>query len=482
MIKKIMLVAVVFLIFPLVTAAQPLQLTIPIEEEWSLISVPMIFRYFNVNDCQIDLVVDYDVNKPDKWVISDINPMNDFKKLKIALDDPTQGYFVHNKGSDCSITFNGEKSTYSGNILPGWNLLTGAVKFDRNCILHDKTYFDGSLEPKDLKKLYREGLDPTKGYWIYVENNNCKIESIDMPESALDKTTKLYGEKIRVLVIEFEGKDQHNHGELCCQANNEKCWSTFGKQSCNSGEISYSFVDLLNNKEKYVDVQISSGAGQYPKRLHSIFYINDYLKREAERYGKTFDQDIFDITISGPHRLNADPPKRSRSGVGEDLGNFFEFFDNELINRKINTEGYDEIVFIYLHDYHDVSLYPGFLSFASFPKLYISLISQAYDDNALDTFLHENIHNLAIFTGLPSVRDKYIAPCPRGPYMSCSVLPIGIPEPNKVPLFPQSKACIMGDGVELAENGEGRIWRDLNELIICSKTAEELGWINGKDS
>ena len=44
------------------------------------------------------------------------------------------------------------------------------------------------------------------------------------------------GEKIKVLVIEFEGRNQANHGEVCCKNDKKECYFTYARESCKSDE------------------------------------------------------------------------------------------------------------------------------------------------------------------------------------------------------------------------------------------------------
>ncbi len=57
------------------------------------------------------------------------------------------------------------------------------------------------------------------------------------------------------------------------------------------------------------------------------------------------------------------------------------------------------------------------------------------------------------------------------------ILPIGYAEPNKVPLYPQSKAEIMGGRIPLSAN-DSEIPRALNQTTIGRATATEIKWIN----
>ena len=57
------------------------------------------------------------------------------------------------------------------------------------------------------------------------------------------------------------------------------------------------------------------------------------------------------------------------------------------------------------------------------------------------------------------------------------MIPEGIPKPNKKPLYPQEKACLMCPMIVVSEDGEGESFYNINEVEICSKTAEELEWL-----
>ncbi|MBW2980295.1 hypothetical protein KY360_02665 [Candidatus Woesearchaeota archaeon] len=342
-------------------------------------------------------------------------------------------------------------------------------------------------------------------YEYYCSNNRIRIEPYECEngcrdgaciKSCQDKCSGLSvceGGKcikgslrrpIKIAVIEFKAKDDFEYGRAyyCCRTHylsgERECFWTNGQLNCDIEDKSFSFLEVLNNPNGYFGLEVTADES-VPTRSpgpHSLFYINDFFKKEAARYGYSYDNDIFNVSIFGPYKLEEDPPQRGRrTGSNQDI---VDFFDKEIKKQKINISHYDSITIIFLNDFHQNGGYQGFLSFAPFPNIYISLeTSSAYRDEKLETFIHENAHNLGYFSGLSFVKDKYTAPCPRGPYMSCCNIPEGIPEPNKEPLYPQNKACLMCGGIVLSEDGGGQ-GANLNQIVICQQTAKELGWIN----
>lgn len=55
--------------------------------------------------------------------------------------------------------------------------------------------------------------------------------------------------------------------------------------------------------------------------------------------------------------------------------------------------------------------------------------------------------------------------------------PVGYAEPKRKPLFPQTKAEIMGGQIALSEN-TAKIPPSLNKVIIGPETAKEIGWVD----
>ena len=54
--------------------------------------------------------------------------------------------------------------------------------------------------------------------------------------------------------------------------------------------------------------------------------------------------------------------------------------------------------------------------------------------------------------------------------------PFGYATPNKKPLFPQSKAEIMGRSIPIEEN-RAEVATRLRQIVIGEQTAKEIGWL-----
>jgi hypothetical protein len=84
---------------------------------------------------------------------------------------------------------------------------------------------------------------------------------------------------------------------------------------------------------------------------------------------------------------------------------------------------------------------------------------------ALVTAAHELFHTLG-------ASDKYSL-------SGENLIPMGLAEPEKEPLFPQVAQEIMARNIQLSE-GETRLPRHLNEIRVNRYTAEEIGWLTKK--
>jgi hypothetical protein len=82
-------------------------------------------------------------------------------------------------------------------------------------------------------------------------------------------------------------------------------------------------------------------------------------------------------------------------------------------------------------------------------------------DLALFVAAHELLHTLG-------ASDKYAAD-------GSTHIPDGLPEPDLVPLFPQRRAEVMARNRVLSSTRETAP-RDLSELSVGRRTAEEIGW------
>lgn len=241
------------------------------------------------------------------------------------------------------------------------------------------------------------------------------------------------------------------------------------EEYCNGDIIErYNFLEVFNNPEKQFFSELDF---PYNCNPYSIYYIDDFFGNEAEKYGYEVTN-IFDIDVLGPFSLIHDPPKRDRTTSSYELKLFFEEQANK---HSIDTTSYDIIVFVYFHDQAlSGREYNGFTSCLSSNNIALVCVdtSSTLQDDGVETIIHELTHVLG-------ASDKYISPCNIGDvtYWSCCEIPDGIPEPDKNPLFPQEKACLMCGSIQLNDQGEGQN-ANFDDIVICTKTAEEIGWTN----
>lgn len=224
------------------------------------------------------------------------------------------------------------------------------------------------------------------------------------------------------------------------------------------------YLDVINNKNKITSIHLG-GKPLTPGKLvfdipigpwYSLYYIDDWLAQESIKYTSKRKVKL-DIEIIGPYTTSLLPPERGRSDDCSKLTSYFEQF---LTKDNIQTENYDVINFLYL----DVDSTNRFISCAFSDKkhTYNNLLTSMDNINlALETPAHEIVHVLG-------ATDRYSG-------FLCD-FPEGIPKPNKEPLYPQEKACIMCGHIMTGEKESGS--PTLLQSVVCDKDAQEIGWKN----
>jgi len=294
--------------------------------------------------------------------------------------------------------------------------------------------------------------------------------------TAVDRANKSRSEKgyarvypLKIGVVEFVQEDGVYGNLYCYYSNVSGCYRLQNLREYVTGEIleEHDFLEIFNNPDGQFFTNYNICYDDVP---HSVYYLEDFFENEAKRYGFTHT-DIFEIEVLGPFLLNQFPPKRNRTwdgGIGS-------FFDGEVQNRSIDLSSYDVVAFVYFHDQGLVHRdYHGFVSTVSGKKnaVYNCVsTSKVTEDYGIQGVAHELAHILG-------ASDKYIAPC--GNFMSCCTLPGGLPEPDKIPLYPQEKASLMCGSILLVEPGKGygQAPGSLDQVAISPMTAEEIGWID----
>ncbi|MDD5710850.1 MAG: hypothetical protein PHV43_01995 [Candidatus Colwellbacteria bacterium] len=261
-------------------------------------------------------------------------------------------------------------------------------------------------------------------------------------------------------------------------------WVPGSNQSIHSSDCydileTHSFLDIFNNPNKGVSKNVQRtvyGEEDAVETLHPVYYIEDFYEKEALKYGVT--NLSIDIDVKGPYVLAKYPPVGGRWLEGEEgacNANLTEFFVNEAVSRGIDEKQYDVIAYIYLTDWQlsgrsdDV-----FTSCATGRRSFTAVATWGLpeeSDNVV-TLTHELGHSFG-------ASDSYTWPCDVNPELqSCVKDPEGIPEPNKIPKYPQTKGCLMAQSIASDKPGSGDETEisNLNQAVICDVTARELGW------
>jgi len=215
-------------------------------------------------------------------------------------------------------------------------------------------------------------------------------------------------------------------------------------QGCD-GEKKYDYLDLLNNKNKIT--KVIDNKGEFD--VHSLYYIKDWYKNQAENYNANLD---IDVDIKGPYIINTEPPKRNLS----DTTKFNNFFENSASSNGVNLNDYDIVIFIYFNDLRSGA---RFESNYHRPKTaYIDAftdIFSAYNENIVESILHEMGHGFG-------AGDDYIG-------YSCT----DAGKSNE-----PYTACLM---CSICENSDcGHDLQNSNPLVtqlkVCDLTAKQFGW------
>ena len=297
---------------------------------------------------------------------------------------------------------------------------------------------------------------------------NCSEGMICQDDDTCIKIEK--SEAINTGVIIFKYPDTVLPDVLYCQWPNsertlafEKCYdANYGGE----GKIlsKYSVVDLITdsiNKEKVFR----------HSTIYSLYYLQDYFRREASKYAldlkiNFYPQGVFNLTEPLPETY-----KRATGGL---LLTDYHFFIRQA-EERINLSSFDKLMIIFLNDQDFQNREEGFefSSIALTDKdtaiLNFRMGAGLFNNSYLGILSHEFQHVLG-------ASDLYLEPCPRGNYWSCCMDPEGIPEPNKIPKYPQTKACSMCQSIVLNAEGSGQN-ASLEDTVICEKTAKEMGWL-----
>ncbi|MEJ2601890.1 MAG: hypothetical protein P8172_01115 [Gammaproteobacteria bacterium] len=193
----------------------------------------------------------------------------------------------------------------------------------------------------------------------------------------------------------------------------------------------------------------------------SFSAIEDYLRTEAARYGRQHDR-LAAITLGPPLTTSPPPPPRDGNALTVAAWSLRLRWWAWHATRNDRIPAADIRLFVnYFPATDGVKLEPS----TGLQKGLVGIVN-AFADPALESMnqviiVHELLHTLG-------ATDKYDRTTLR------PVAPIGLGEPEKIPLYPQSRAEIMAGRLAVSPV-DARIPQSLAETVIGPLTATEIG-------
>jgi hypothetical protein len=188
--------------------------------------------------------------------------------------------------------------------------------------------------------------------------------------------------------------------------------------------------------------------------------IEAFLKRETARYGRSIDKPV--RIVLGP-RIDEQPPALDDQPNVVDIMLWSLRMRRWAGNVADGRERYAPDVRLFLR-YHDPKLTLALDDSVGIEKGMFGIVnayaSRRYAGQNNVIIAHEFLHTLG-------ATDKY------APGNAQPLLPDGIAEPNRSPLYPQDRAEIMGGRIALSPS-EAIIPKNLNQVIIGPLTASEI--------
>lgn len=191
--------------------------------------------------------------------------------------------------------------------------------------------------------------------------------------------------------------------------------------------------------------------------------IEKFVNREARRYGVAID--AIDIEYNG--RLQSHPPRPpSGQNIAENIW-WSLGFRAWSMRRAWSSDGDDGDIELFVSYYdpattqslrHSVGLQGGLIALIN------AFADKAYSGSNQVVITHELMHTLG-------AQDKYDAG-------SIPLHPQGFAEPLRQPLYPQTRAEIMGGRIPLSPR-QARMPEDLSKVVVGAYTAAEINWAPG---
>ena len=204
----------------------------------------------------------------------------------------------------------------------------------------------------------------------------------------------------------------------------------------------------------------SSAICRISARFFSPLGIEDFLKREAERYGQAISEPV--RVILGP-RIDEQPPALAEEPNALDIMLWSFRMRRWAGSVADGREAYAPDVRIFVR-YHDPETTLTLDNSVGIEKGMYGIVN-AYASRRLSSqnnviIAHEFLHTLG-------ATDKY------APETAQPLPPDGIAEPGRTPLYPQRYAEIMGGRIALSPD-DAEIPRNLGLVVIGPVTAAEI--------
>lgn len=192
--------------------------------------------------------------------------------------------------------------------------------------------------------------------------------------------------------------------------------------------------------------------------------IGDYLSTQASSYrGKPTK-----ITVELGRELNYNPPlvyPHTSESIPRIMWWSLKFKLYSLVMKKTEDWGADSVMYLTYFDPNALN-YVERSTALQHGRIGLVNLRSLDKESALNNFIiaHEAMHTFG-------AEDHYDLDTGRPVY------PIGYAEPNKKPLYPQTKVELMGGYIPMNEQGDIVLpYNGLNITILNKETAQELGW------
>ncbi|TVQ80698.1 MAG: serine/threonine protein kinase [Bradymonadales bacterium] len=205
---------------------------------------------------------------------------------------------------------------------------------------------------------------------------------------------------------------------------------------------------------------------QDPSNPHSVQRISEFFRREYERYtGK--DESVLSIVSHEPAPISAPISGQANAHDLIRSPQVFDFLRQSGIKEKRAS---DVSVFVYLFPagrggIHLLNQAPG-------PRLK----RKAFALNSMNP--RDSFYNLLQIAR--EIAILYGAQNRHNPLTGNSILPDGLGDPRREPLFPQTQADLMGLKIMKSER-DSQLPKDWSEVVINPFTAHEIGWITKEE-